>query len=264
MPLNILERVQWNVARMLNPSLVADLSIVNQELKLDSDAPFRATGVAVYVVGNTAGNQNITLRFTRADGNWVQKLLTSAQSLNPFQSGAIAGAGGQTAPFYSYFAPLAPNLLYPASSSILIDYEDLTGNALVMVVFVGTKLFSKGITWSPTYPAKYTARPYLGYALQFATTTLPVYDLPLNINPDADFVWQAGAQTDQPVTGTSPVAAERFLGVKIKDWVGKYYMNDYVPAELIFGFDNVQMPGLVYPEIYIPKNQAIYFDFVEL
>jgi hypothetical protein len=50
------------------------------------------------------------------------------------------------------------------------------------------------------------------------------------------------------------------VGVLIKDWQGKAYMNDFVPAELIFGFDNSQTPGLVYPEIYIPKNQALYLD----
>jgi hypothetical protein len=50
------------------------------------------------------------------------------------------------------------------------------------------------------------------------------------------------------------------VGVIIKDWQGKAYMNDFVPAELIFGFDNSQTPGLVYPEIYIPKNQALYLD----
>lgn len=50
------------------------------------------------------------------------------------------------------------------------------------------------------------------------------------------------------------------VGILIKDWQGKAYMNDFVPAELIFGFDNSQTPGLVYPEIYIPKNQALYLD----
>lgn len=50
------------------------------------------------------------------------------------------------------------------------------------------------------------------------------------------------------------------LGVVIKDWSGKAYMNDFVPAELIFGFDNSQTPGFPYPEIYIPKNQALYLD----
>lgn len=54
------------------------------------------------------------------------------------------------------------------------------------------------------------------------------------------------------------------VGLKIRDWSGKAYMNDFVPAELIFGFDNSQTPGFPYPEIYIPKNQAIYLDVVAL
>ena len=41
-------------------------------------------------------------------------------------------------------------------------------------------------------------------------------------------------------------------------------MNDYVPVDLIFGFDNSQTPGLVYPEVYIPKTQLIYFDMESL
>jgi hypothetical protein len=56
------------------------------------------------------------------------------------------------------------------------------------------------------------------------------------------------------------IGATRAIGIKIKDWTGKYYMNDYIPLDLIFGFDNSQTPGLLYPEIYIPKNQHIWFD----
>jgi hypothetical protein len=51
------------------------------------------------------------------------------------------------------------------------------------------------------------------------------------------------------------------MGVKFKDYVGKYYMNDYIPVALVYGFINGQVPGLPYPEIYIPRNQALYFDF---
>ncbi len=41
-------------------------------------------------------------------------------------------------------------------------------------------------------------------------------------------------------------------------------MNDYVPIELIFGFDNSQTPGLVYPEIYIPAQNQMEFDIAGL
>ena len=58
----------------------------------------------------------------------------------------------------------------------------------------------------------------------------------------------------------APVGANRAIGIRIKDLTGKYYMNDYIPLDLIFGFDNSQTPGLLYPELYIPKNQHIWFD----
>lgn len=56
------------------------------------------------------------------------------------------------------------------------------------------------------------------------------------------------------------VGIDRAIGVKIKDWTGKYYMNDYVPLDMIYGFDNSQTPGLLYPEIYIPRQQNLFFD----
>ena len=53
---------------------------------------------------------------------------------------------------------------------------------------------------------------------------------------------------------------QKGLGIIIRDTYGKSYMNDYVPIELIFGFDNSQNPGLVYPELYVPKQQQLFMD----
>jgi hypothetical protein len=256
----LIERPQWYVKRFPNTGLVAGQKNINFELRTDSDAPFRMTAAAVYVYNGdgdplgAAGNVGTTLRIARADGSWMQKHLISAQQFNPYDAGAPAGAVGQPPPFFSYFSPLGTNLFYPAGSSILIDQTQLptVADALVMVVFLGTKLFRPGAVWAPTYPARYRGRPFIGYNLQ---TTIPANNVPLNIDPDADFVWRAGAQTPGDVLG---------FGVKFKDWSGKYYMNDFVPADLIFGYDNSQTPGLVYPEIYIPKQQALYFDLAVL
>ena len=264
--LNLVERPQWYVANLRNPFGVAGLRVINQELQLDSDAPFRLTGVAVFVYAAPNRNQEIQVRFTKADRTWVQKFLTSAQALNPFDQGAAAGAGGETPPFYAYFSPLGSNQLYPAGGSILIDFEDITGNnlnALVNVVFIGTKLYDPSAIWNPGYPKRYTARPYT-YAIQYSVLSPvspdPVLDIPLNIRPDADFVWRSGSQTDQPPAALTPIAQQILTTCKFRDWAGKYYMNDFVPASLIFGYNNQQFPGLLYPEIYIPKNQALYFD----
>ena len=63
--------------------------------------------------------------------------------------------------------------------------------------------------------------------------------------------------------------------MSFKDWSGKYYSNvettkqnrtlaGYVPAAVLAGFNNGQLPGLVYPEIYVPKNGSLSFDFAML
>lgn len=379
------ERPQYYVAKFLNAGNVAGFLDLASALQTDSDAPFRMFGVAFYVFGapgaveGPAGNINFTFRYTRPDGtSFYQRHLVSAQQLNPFDAQAANGAGGQPAPFYSYFSPIHPNVLYPAQTAIAFDFADLPGisTALVLAVFVGTKVYQDGAVWAPTYPATYTARPYLGYALQVMTGDIPLENVPLIVTPDADFVWQSGAQSaygggaiaaslfvtlteiayftltavtpgtagnaisfqvtgvgtpglalavnvigtaisvqvatdgagvststrDQIVTALNADAAvtalvtiapvgfnglfvanygpqnlfggvgfglgagvnTRGIGVRWKDLSGKYYMNDYIPLEMAFGFDNSQRPGLVYPEIYIPKNQQMYFDFNNL
>lgn len=265
----MIERQQWYVYTFPNPGLVAGASQLNEVIQLDTDAPFRATGVAVYCFAadgtplGASGNVGVTIRFTTADKVWIQKNLISAQQLNPFDNQAVNGAGGQTAPYYAYFSPLTPNLIYPNGSAIVIDFAEQPGitNLLMLVVFTGTKLYGDASIWAPQRDPKKPARPYIGYSLQFHTPDLPIQNLPLLINPDADFVWQCGSQTDQPAApDLSPVGSQRAIGVKIKDWTGKYYMNDYVPLDMIFGFDNSQTPGLLYPEIYVPRQQALFFD----
>jgi hypothetical protein len=56
------------------------------------------------------------------------------------------------------------------------------------------------------------------------------------------------------------IGVQKGLSIILRDTWGKAYMNDYVPLELIFGFDNSQTPGIVYPEIYIPRLQQLFMD----
>jgi len=272
---SVVERPQWYVQQFPNPNLAAGSKLLGVALRTDTDAPFRLVGAAVYTLSSAgvplAGGGNVAqqLRFTRPDGTWFQRDILSAQQVNPFDQGAVNGAGGNNAPFYQYFQPVHPNVLYPAGSVIQIDQQALASNedALVIVVFIGTKMFPAGAVWWPTYPAAYTSRPFSlgGFSVQIPLAQIPVRDFKVpqssqqfpNPNSDADFVWQFGAQSDYRPNFKG-------LGIKIKDWTGKYFMNDFVPLELIFGFDNSQSPGLVYPEIYIPRNQALFIDVQSL
>jgi hypothetical protein len=332
-------------------------------------------GIAFYVFdtsGNpqaAAGNVLITVEYTRPDGTtFYQRHQIPAQAIQPFDQNAQDPTTTKvSAPYYSYFAPLNPNRLYPPKTTVTFDISDLPNYAtsLVQIVLLGTKVFRSGEVWSPTYPAKYSALPF-DYAVQIPAATLPTLNYPFTIQPDADFVWQKGAQTSQGGTtliiqpapessqgtlvftataagivagvtvdvsfpgaggpnplsisviggavtvnlaqnasnqlisnGTDVVAlwnatpaavalamisftptlgpvspfnntagafavgavgALKGMGIRIRDVWGKAYMNDYIPAELIFGFDNAQTPGLVYPEIYIPRLQQLSID----
>jgi len=268
----MIERPQWNVYEFDNTTAAAAYAQAGVEIPLDTDAPFRCFGIAIYIFNSSnvplgsQDNLNFTLRFTRSDRAYLQRHLIAAQQLNPYDTQAVDGAGGQTAPFYSYFSPIVPNLFFPASGSIMIDFAEPVGVTLgaALIVFCGTKLYGDGSIWAPTRDPRKPSRPYFGYSIQFNAANLPILNQVLQISPDADFAWQYGAQTDQPLTGFSPVGVQRNIGIRIRDWTGKSYMNGYIPLDLIFGFNNSQTPGLVYPEIYIPKNQVLFMDLKEL
>jgi hypothetical protein len=201
---NMVERPQWYVKRLQNTQLVAAYQSLGVELQTETDAPFRMVGVALYLFNEAnqpigaAGNVNAKVRFTRPDGSWIQKHLISGQALNVYDGGAVGGAAGQRPPFYAYFAPLGTNVLYPAGASIQIDLQVAAGvvYAQALVIFIGTKIFPAGVIWAPSYPAKYTARPYFGYNLQILGSALPALNVPFQVAPDADFAWQHGQQTD--------------------------------------------------------------------
>lgn len=54
------------------------------------------------------------------------------------------------------------------------------------------------------------------------------------------------------------------LGFQMRDWRLKSYMNDYIPVALLFPFLTAQQPGWLFPEIYIPSQQQLFFDFAYL
>lgn len=202
----MIERPQFYVAKFLNPSAIDGFSAFSLAKQTDSDAPFRLFGIAFYVfdsAGNpqgAAGNIDVLVEFTRPDGTtFFQRHQIPAQAIQPFAGQATDGAGGETAPYYSYFSPVSSNQIYPPQTTVTFDFSNvpLTATTKVLAILCGTKIFEDGAVWAPKYPAKYSALPF-DYQVQIQIgNNLPVLNVPLTINPDADFVWQRGAQTDQ-------------------------------------------------------------------
>lgn len=237
------------------------------QLRLDQDAPFRLFGVMVWNLGvsqDQGFDGQVSLRFTHADGRYVQRNLTSSNLLFP---GNQYSNGGQF-PNKGWMAPIHPNILYPPNSTITVDIEGLPTGATAppgfVIVFIGTKLFEQGAIWAPQYPAKWRGLSYLENLTVPSidvTTGVPLLNQLFTAQQDADFVWQAGAYTDFPVGANTPLCQLQDLGVIVRDFTNKPYSNNYIPVGLLFPFMGCENPGFLYPEIYVPKRQQLLFDF---
>jgi hypothetical protein len=196
----VFERTQW-YSLPYNDATGAG-SVFGLELKLDSDAPFRMTGIAVWILGSSSTVQTpnaIQFRYTGPDREFLQRNLIQASALTPgffINRNSLVPAPGSDC---MLFSPVAPNRIYPPSGTIVFDIQTQpnAGPVNALIVVFGTKIFRDGACWSPTYPAKYTAQPFFGYGIQCnAASTLPLLNQPMKIDPDADFVWQHGTHSD--------------------------------------------------------------------
>jgi hypothetical protein len=239
-------------------------------LRTDLDAPFRLAGIAIWT-NNVAGGAfdgQMLLRFARPDGQLVQRLVTSANAIASGNSYAGSPTPTGANPNQALITPVYPNIVYPPQSVISVDLQTLipaVNAPSALIIFIGTKLYREGEIWAPGYPKKWTARPYLD-ALVVPNVSLvpggpPVLNQPFTAQQDSDFVFQMGMYADSDAaTGGLPMSLTD-LGFKMRDWRQQGYSNDYVPISLLFPFLTAQMPGFVYPEIYLPSQQQLFFDF---
>jgi hypothetical protein len=178
-------------------------SSFSKEITLDPDAPFRLTGIAIWVLGaggisNTLAQTipaGIQIRYTRPDRMWVQRNMLPGNALTP---GFDINNNGQAGSDYMLWSPVSPNMVYPPSGTVQFDIQTqpFVGPLDLLVVLIGTKIFRDGAVWAPTYPAKWNALPFFGYGVQANAAALPVRNQPLAIAPDADFVWQCSTHSD--------------------------------------------------------------------
>jgi hypothetical protein len=237
----MLERMQWY---QLDTGAVANTpatSILEFELQLDSDAPFILRAIGAFITGQ------VGIRFTSPDGRWIQRLVSTSISLS---SGLVDNGA-----FYGQWAPVYPNLVYPAGATIQMQLVNLSGGPFgdFRLIFVGTRLFCEGQVWAPAPPKNYRAVRF-DYNV---SRTLQIVDLQrdviFHVNSDADFLWCGGVDADNTTDGGN-------IEVRIRDGWGKYYMNDFIQTQQLFGRQVAQRPGLIFPGIFIPREQNMYLD----
>ena len=262
------------------PSLLAGQTLSPATLgPLDLDAPFLCRGVGLHMVPVAPSrlqtdNKSISIRIkNQAGGDLSQVLVPAPQFFN-----AAYGQNGM-------YRPVWPQLPYPPGGTIQIEITNGTAHTLTntQVIFRGVKLFPDGAIPNPTYPAQCRALDF-SYQSGKGTQVDPAIVLQSNdaiyrrifqVDGDADFVLRGGFAGNWSSVGSGTYSAFGYteLYIQLMDATLKPYSNAPIHIDWLFGNAGGQFiaggpqlvlgnsaPGLLIPELYMPKNTTIFFD----
>jgi hypothetical protein len=243
--------------------------------QFDPDAPFEFRSLAArmpYVAGpHQDGIQWVALRYTDSENDFKQDFPVPL-----FLMGAYYGQCGNPIPRY-------PNIRYPASSTVRFEVLNfgpapLTGVQLFMR---GVKLFRPGETLAYTYPAK--IRRALPFWASLARPNLAILAL-AKTETRANQVFVADRDSDMVIrggqAGLAGTTAAYEVFFTLRDETSKPFSNLPVHAEILFGSGGIpglypcgpaggflqpvgsgpSLPGLFFPEIYLPAGHVLLYD----
>lgn len=245
----------------------------NLSIPLDSDAPF-------------------LLRVVRSRGLYPGRFMFQNAQRQWQSSGFVTDLVGPQSATGSYTAsrgrPVAPQMLYPASSQIVIDVSNPTTSSITgaRLLFRGSKLYRDGAVRSFAYPSSFDALSYVfAKVVPNVAAVQTLSNLQFEMQSNFDFVYMAGVCDPFDITNPSPTyPAGCFanLDVLIKDEARQPYSNQPIHVNDLFGqglptsnplaagdtTDSsqddavLQYPGLVTPAIYLPRNTSMYLDVI--
>lgn len=263
------------------PSLAPGASLTGGSgvLQLDTDAPFLCRGLGLHISPPTATRRQTDLqsglfRFQNQAGAWLAQQAIQT----PQYFGLAFGQGGN----YKVTDPQQP---YPPGGVITVEYTNNSANTLTNLQFIfrGVKLFADGVVPNPAYPTSRIRTIDFTYQSGKGTLTDPSLILPttadvfqrsFQINGDADFVLRAGQLgVWDPSGGGGAFSTFGYtdLYIQLLDATLKPYSNLPIHVDWLFGngggtdvpnFTALgnSAPGLLVPEIYLRKNEAMYFN----
>jgi len=240
-------------------------------LQLDTDAPFALRLVRSRNLESASSPQVFNgWRFTNP---------RQAYQSNALRTDWIVPVLPTLIPYPSRGSIINEEMVYPPGATILVDIGNNTGEPLtnVQILFRGSKLYKDGSLWVPTYPPRMSPFPAIyQVVVPSVGVTANIPGNVLQIKNDADFVFMAGAC--DPFTLTADASAAQFeytnVYVTLRDEQRKAYSNAPIHVNDLFGQglpnpfqtagqqdDQVLFtPGLMTPEIYIPRRHNFYFD----
>jgi len=252
-------------------------------LRLDADAPFalrlvRSRNIEI----GLADEPLVGWKFTDPNTSYQSSDLRTDWIVPAFQGFPEEPSRGSI---------IYPEFVYPPLQTIYVDI----GNPLnvpianAQLLFRGSKLFQRD---SSTYPDRFSAFPAVYQVIvQNVPPVGQILNNTLTIKNTADFVYRYGvcdaflpnAFSSTPTFVPPPLlgqpATNSLIGnvtIQLKDEFGKFYSNAPIHVNDLFGegfsdlSDNPNQgtqddsvlftPGLVTPEIYIPRRHNFYFD----
>jgi hypothetical protein len=272
-------------------SIAPGQQILGLPVNLDKDAPWVMRRRAVRVKYDpTAGNlihtqtgiNQLMVRFTGYDHHYLQQ-----SPVPQFADGGFYGLNGSWKWVY-------PGVSFPAGGTFWVDIINNGPLTLtnVSLYFRGVKLFPWGVRPDYRYPQVMSSIPYY-YPISQVTSSNPLAVIQnlgvtearlhqvFQIQDDADFAIRAMA------TGPNnlPVCFEVFL--QLRDFDDKPYSTGWVHVDayggqsyLIIPAQDLQIPigtttvipfgtgasapNVFFPEIYVPRNQILFYDILRL
>lgn len=242
-------------------------------LKLDTDAPF-----ALRLVRSRNMFQSGLDQFQGING-WRFTTPSGAYQSNALRTDWIQPVFAGQVPYASRGSLIWEEMIYPPGATINVDLGNSSNSAITnaALTFRGSKLYRDGSLFVPTYPERMAVLPAV---YQVIVHQVPANGQVLNnqllIKNDADFVFRAGVCDAFTLTAGAAANAFQFTNVHValRDQSYKAYSNAPIHVNDLFGQglpttlgggtsndDQVLFtPGLMTPEIYIPRRHPLYFD----
>ncbi len=274
-------------------SVAAGAVLTEILLEMDTDAPFVLTGrsvccdfanptggglpsdalVSLPGLKTTWTGPNRDYRHSGGSSSTRSYLLESLQM-------AYYGIGGNP-------KPIVPGIVYPPGSILALDLNNVSSYTQANLTFYwwGYKLFPKGSFPAYTYPRRMATQSFSYPVFQSQMIQETRYNQIFTVKQDADFVLRGGQSflfDDGPAD--NPAHPFQNVSILLKDFNKQPYMSDFVPLPILFGGGDYlpacpfgaktagpwyytplfgtgpSAPGLMYPEIYLPKNQQLLYD----
>lgn len=247
--------------------------VTDVPLQLDTDAPFALRLVKSRNLGSSGFKfQNPRRQYTSSalQTDLTQDVLTQAY---------LPSRG----------LVMYPQMLYQPGASIICDIGNTTGQTLtnVKLLFRGSKFYDSRAVSLPTYPPRFGPLPFQQQTIVTNLTASGAgsrsIDNQLQVRRDADYVYRCGVcdpfllAVDGTASAAGVVAPPNYseVYVQLKDESRKAYSNEPIHVNDLFGQETpfvdgpegnlnsdsvLWLPGMVTPEIYIPRDHSLYFD----